>query len=147
MASVQSVFSTTWMLLTALLYLRQFLVAAAMASARVERLARTLARTYSRTLGGRFYLDTFGLPGHGRQSAVCVITLDSDSPLHAAGVRPGDIITRLDNIRVTSLGRLERHYCWTTIRYFRGHGGNPYDRRKTCYNRRFHIRSRHCNCR
>ena len=80
MASVQSVFSTTWMLLTALLCLRQFSVAAAMASARVERLARTPARTYSRTLGGRFYLDTFGLPGHGRHWGVCVTDLDADPP-------------------------------------------------------------------
>lgn len=40
------------------------------------------------------------------------------SPLNQAGLQRGDIITRLDNVRVTSFYELENHYALTTVRFF-----------------------------
>ena len=124
------------------------LVASVVVGTGAPGMGRTPPMEHNRTLRGLFVLDRFHFPGYGRQLAVAVESLENDSPLHAAGVRPGDIITRLDNIRVTSLERLNRHYCWTTVRFFRPHDGNPWgNARKTCYNRQFHIPSRLCRCR
>ncbi len=104
-------------------------------------------RKYSRVLGGEFYIGTFFFPGYGWHRAAGVISLDDDSPLRAAGVRRFDVITRLDGDRVANFDELDRHYCWTTIRYFRGRNGSAEDRKKTCFNRKFHIPSNMCDCR
>jgi S1-C subfamily serine protease len=44
---------------------------------------------------------------------------DPGSPLRQIGLRPGDIITRLDGVRVTSYAELDRHYANTSVRYVR----------------------------
>ncbi len=103
--------------------------------------ARSPVRHYSQSLDAEFYMDRFYFPGSGYQWAACVESVDDDSPLHAVRIRPGDIVTRLDNVRVTNARELDRHYCWTTFRFFRSHGDNPYETNRLCYNRRFHIPS------
>lgn len=109
--------------------------------------ARSPVRGYSEVLAGNFAIDSFNFPGYGRYTAAAVIELDDHSPLHQAGVRAGDIITRLDNIRVTNLARLDGHYCWTTVRFFRPRNANPWDEGgKTCYQREIHIPNGRCRC-
>lgn len=77
------------------------------------------ASRYSPKLRGTFAIDYFYFPGLGWHLAAVVCSLDDDSPLHEAGVEVGDIITRLDNYRVKDFRELERHYCWTLVRYYR----------------------------
>ncbi len=110
-------------------------------------MARSPEERYSPMLRGTFYVDRFLFHRIGWQPAACVVHLDHDSPLHAAGVRPGDLITRLDNVFVTNLGRLERHYCWTSVRYWRSPDGDPDSRRKTVHTSRMHIPNSRCRCR
>ena len=114
------------------------LLAAITLTVATPSIARSPVRKYSPTLRGEFYIDRFYFPGYGWHTAVGVIDLDEDSPLHAAGVKRFDVITRLDNIRVTNLERLEKHYCWTSVRYYR-------DKNRTSFTRRFHISDSSCN--
>lgn len=120
-------------------------LAAALSLFSADAMARSPLRHYSPSLGAKFYWDRFNFPGYGTQWAACVESLDDDSPLHQAGVRPGDIVTRLDDVRIRSLRELDRHYCWTTIRFFRSHGDNPYRGDRSCYDRKVHIPSSDCD--
>lgn len=90
--------------------------------------ARSPIRKYSKNLKGKFYVDDFYFPGFGWHRAVGVISLDEDSPLHQADVKRFDVITRLDNIRVTDLERLEKHYRRTKVRFFRNDNTECYEK-------------------
>ena len=109
--------------------------------------ARDPVEKYSPMLRGTFYVDRFLFHNIGWEPAACVVALDNDSPLHAAGVKPGDLITRLDNVFVTNFERLEKHYCWTSVRYWRSPDGDPDSRKKTVHTQRCHIASSRCRCR
>lgn len=99
--------------------------------------ARSLAIFHSSTLKIDYCIDQFYFPGYGRHWAVSIVGIDSDSPLREIGMRRFDIITRLDNVRVTTGGQLKNHRCWTSIRFFRGRDGDDVNR--TVFNKKFHI--------
>jgi len=46
------------------------------------------------------------------------------SPLEVIPIRRGDIITRLDDIRVRTVWELERHYAETSVRWVQRNTGN-----------------------
>ena len=74
---------------------------------------------YSGRLRGYFQLRNFHLPQYGGFVAVRIASLDSDSPLREIGLRPGDVVTRLDGIAISNLSELERHAYDTTVRFIR----------------------------
>ena len=74
---------------------------------------------YSNALQASFVLRWFRLGPHVFPGAKLLSYPDQGSPLRQIGLRPGDIITRLDGLRVANYDELERHFADTTVRYVR----------------------------
>jgi len=73
---------------------------------------------YSYRLQGTFtHRHNFFIPGYAPFPGARVVNLDPTSPLWQIGVRPGDVISRLDGIRIHDLGELDRHYANTRVRW------------------------------
>jgi membrane-associated protease RseP (regulator of RpoE activity) len=87
----------------------------------------------SPTLGGEFRAEWMYILQNGQMTTFWgarILTLRPDSPMLQLGVRPGDVITRLDGIPIWKrmfrrddgpwqLVELERHYGATEVRYIR----------------------------
>jgi len=108
------------------------------ATSRIERLPTGVY--YSANLHGFFRAEWMSLPVNGRVASFWgarIASLQPDSPLLSLGVRPGDVITRLDGLPI-SLGmfrteggpwqitQLENHFGATEVRFVIQ--GNPYVR-------------------
>jgi hypothetical protein len=94
---------------------------------RAQQQYDTIGAYYSPSLKAQFRVEELFLPQYGYFTAVRIVSEpDFDSPLRSAGLTAGDVITRLDGIRVTNLGELERHYDSTLVRYFKS--GTQYPR-------------------
>ena len=78
---------------------------------------------FSPRLGARFEIATINQMGYTFQAARLVSTPVPGSPLHQLGLQPGDVITRLDNLRITTCRQLENHHLNTTVRFLRTSGG------------------------
>jgi hypothetical protein len=74
---------------------------------------------YSNALQASFVLRWYRLGPHVFPGAKLLSFPDQGSPLRQIGLRPGDIITRLDGLRVSNYAELERHFADTTVRYVR----------------------------
>jgi len=73
---------------------------------------------YSPSLRAQFRVETFNLPAFGQFVGVRLVSQpDFGSPLNTLGLNAGDVITRLDGVRVDNLAELENHFSWTQIRY------------------------------
>jgi hypothetical protein len=85
---------------------------------------------HSPTLGAVFHTEWMYILQNGQQITFWgarITKLNVDSPLHALGVRAGDVITRLDGIRISTgmysdndvwqLPECERHFGRTEVRY------------------------------
>jgi len=76
--------------------------------------------SYSPTLGAEFRVENFFLPAFGQFTSVRLVSVPEwNSPLRNLGLQPGDVITRLDGVRVDNLAELENHYSWTQVRYIK----------------------------
>lgn len=76
--------------------------------------------SYSQALGAEFRVETFNLPAFGQFIGVRLVSAPNwNSPLRNLGLQAGDVITRLDGVRVTNLTELENHYSWTEVRYIK----------------------------
>lgn len=76
--------------------------------------------SYSPTLGAEFRVENFFLPAFGQFTGVRLVSVPEwNSPLRTLGLQPGDVITRLDGVRVDNLAELENHYNWTQVRYIK----------------------------
>ena len=74
---------------------------------------------YSPTLKAEFLIQKMHIPGHIFYAARIVSELEPESPLHQAGLKMGDVITRLDGIPVSNYRELDQHYGRTYVRYIR----------------------------
>ncbi len=76
--------------------------------------------SYSQALGAEFRVENFSLPAFGQFTGVRLVSAPNwNSPLRKLGLQAGDVITRLDGVRVDNLGELENHYSWTEVRYIK----------------------------
>jgi hypothetical protein len=76
--------------------------------------------SYSPSLGAEFRVENFFLPAFGQFTGVRLVsTPNFNSPLRNLGLQAGDVITRLDGVRVDNLAELENHYSWTQVRYIK----------------------------
>lgn len=76
--------------------------------------------SYSPALGAEFRVENFFLPAFGQFTGVRLVSAPNwNSPLRKLGLQAGDVITRLDGVRVDNLGELENHYSWTEVRYIK----------------------------
>jgi hypothetical protein len=92
--------------------------AASAAPPQIQKLV--VGGSYSPTLGAEFRVETFFLPAFGQFTGVRLVSVpDWNSPLRTLGLQPGDVITRLDGVRVDNLAQLENHYNWTQVRYIK----------------------------
>ncbi|MDR0328089.1 MAG: hypothetical protein LBI05_07335 [Planctomycetaceae bacterium] len=75
--------------------------------------------SYSDKLGVSFRIENIQIPG--KRFAAARLTSDPlpDSPLYGAGLRRGDVLTRIDDSPADSLAELERHEGETLIRYIK----------------------------
>jgi len=89
---------------------------------------------YSPRLKARFVLQYMSIPGHSFWGAR-IVDLNYDSPLRRIDLKVGDVVTRLDGIRVSTgrfqktdyatgslvwqLPQMEKHYSRTHVRYIR----------------------------
>ena len=89
----------------------------------------------SQTLRGNFLLQRFRIPNYPTPFwGVRIVGLDPNSPLRQLGLKVGDVLTRLDGMRVSdhrflsvgpggsqywSIPELERHYSITEVRYIK----------------------------
>lgn len=81
---------------------------------------QTIGAYYSPALKAQFRIEQFFLPAYGTFVAARMVSEpDFDSPLRGAGLAAGDVITRLDGVRVTNLGELERHFDSTVVRFIK----------------------------
>lgn len=75
---------------------------------------------FSSRLGAKFEIGQFFLPGHGHYRGARLTTMPvPGSPLAQANLRLGDVITRLDGVRVLDSLELENHHLDTTVRIVR----------------------------
>ena len=79
------------------------------------------AGRYSPSLRAWFVVSqNFTLPWYQYQFPGARITrMQPNSPLQRIGLQPGDVITRLDNMRVACYGELDNHFDWSTVRYIK----------------------------
>ena len=74
---------------------------------------------YSPKLGAWFRIENMQLPGYNFTAARLVTDPMPHSPLFLAGLRKGDVITRLNDIPTDTLEELERHSGNTLMRYIK----------------------------
>jgi len=79
----------------------------------------TIQGYYSVRLQGHFQIRDFFVPQYGNFCAVRIASLDQSSPLRQIGLRSGDVITRLDGVRIDNLSELDRHAYDTAVRFIR----------------------------
>lgn len=108
------------------------------AETRVDRqVYRRRASYYSDKLGANFIAEWMYIRQNGRRVTFWgarIVGIDDDSPLHDLGVSFGDVITRLDGVRINTgmyrtrdrqgnvywaLPELDEHYGRTEFRYIR----------------------------
>jgi hypothetical protein len=93
---------------------------AAWASNPPQKLKMVIGGSYSPALGAEFRVENFFLPAFGQFTGVRLVSAPEwNSPLRMLGLQAGDVITRLDGIRVDNLAQLENHYSWTEVRYIK----------------------------
>lgn len=88
---------------------------------------------YSPNLRAKFQLKVMDIPGHQFWGAR-IVSIQSNSPLRQIGLRVGDVITRLDGIRVSdgrhqhfgpngdtywAIPQMEQHYSITQVRFIK----------------------------
>ncbi|MGC4007271.1 MAG: hypothetical protein QM811_30740 [Pirellulales bacterium] len=75
---------------------------------------------WSPTLKAQFRVEQFFLPQHGQFVGVRLTSEPAwNSPLRTLGLQAGDVITRLDGVRVDNTAQLENHYGWTNVRFIK----------------------------
>jgi len=104
---------------------------------RIKRLQIVMPSSYrSATLKGRFKMQWMYIIQRGQMRTFWgarIVQLDPDSPVWQLGVRPGDVLTRLDGVPlwrrmykgrdgVWQIPEMERHYGLTEVRYIRQGG-------------------------
>lgn len=85
------------------------------------------AGRYSEKLHAHFAVEYVNVGGYYFEAARLTANPLPGSPLNSLGLRSGDIISRLDNRRVTSYWELENHYSNTSVRYFSQSAGRFLD--------------------
>ena len=75
--------------------------------------------SYSSKLGASFRIEKVQIPGYRFTAARLTSDPLEGSPLYSAGLRQGDVITRLDNNPADTLAELERHEKNTLVRYIK----------------------------
>ena len=89
---------------------------------------------YSPRLKARFLLQQMSIPGHNFWGAR-IVDMDWNSPLRNIGLNVGDVVTRLDGVRVSTgmyqqndfstgmqfwaIPQMEKHYSFTHVRFIR----------------------------
>ncbi|GHT17958.1 hypothetical protein FACS1894189_4880 [Planctomycetales bacterium] len=79
----------------------------------------TAGGSYSPKLGASFRIEKMQIPGYKFTAARLTSDPVEGSPLNKVGLRKGDVITRLDDSAVDSLGELESHEKNTLMRYIK----------------------------
>jgi S1-C subfamily serine protease len=74
---------------------------------------------YSVRLQGHFQIRNLYVPQYGNFRAARITSLSQSSPLRDIGLRSGDVITRLDGVRVDNLRELDCHAYNTSVRFIR----------------------------
>lgn len=87
---------------------------------------RQLTGRFSPTLQAYFRLEWFEWNGLYFPGARLLDYPLPGSPLRSINISPGDIISRLDDLRIYNYEELERHYADTTVRWV-----TPYGRVRT----------------
>jgi hypothetical protein len=78
-----------------------------------------LVGRYSPTLKAYFDVRWFRYRNQIFPGARLLTQPEANSPLRGIPIHVGDVISRLDDIKVRSYNELERHYAETTVRYVR----------------------------
>ena len=80
---------------------------------------------FSPRLGAQFAVERVHMGGYSFVAARIVSQPVYGSPLYQLNLNVGDVITRLDGIRVTSSYELERHIQQTKVRFVRAGSSYP----------------------
>lgn len=93
---------------------------------RPVRELRMMRAFYSQTLQASFLINRYRLGPHTFFAARVIGRPESTSPLNRLGLHSGDLITRLDDVRVDNYEELDRHFAETSVRYIRANSSRVF---------------------